>query len=91
MDETAWTVGDVALSRICWSTDTPTSIEGSKRLVQGPWAGHRLAIVPKSAFNDFFPNSREGWTDVSEDVYGTLDEIWTTNNFPRHVPIPGKR
>lgn len=79
-DMTAFGLGDAAMSRICWSTDTSTSIYSGEHLARGPWAGHRFAIVSEPAFDDF-TDGREGWTDVTDRVSEELGRIWGAKTY----------
>jgi hypothetical protein len=74
-DRNSWSLGDAAMSRICWSQDTSVSMsyDGSD-LVQGEWAGHRFKIIPISMLDEI-TEGKQDWRDASEEVYQVLDAI----------------
>jgi hypothetical protein len=72
-----WGLGDVALSQICWTQDPSTSMERSPDL-EGAWAGHGLAIIALSVF-DKVTRGRDGWTDVTEECWREVSEIYLYN------------
>ena len=74
-DEKVWGLGDAAMSRICWSQDSSTSMEYDGCIVDGPWAGHRFAIVTVSVFDEM-TRGREGWVGVTDEVNNELASIW---------------
>lgn len=76
-DARVWGLGDAVISRICWSQDPSISMETYDGCwdVEGPWAGHRFAIVSVSVF-DKVTKGRKGWKDASGDVYKVLANIW---------------
>jgi hypothetical protein len=63
------TLGDAAMTGICWSQDASTSMKYPME-TEGKWACHRFVIVSMSLFDS------KGWKDVSADVYDVLSGIW---------------
>ncbi|KAJ5244545.1 hypothetical protein N7489_004641 [Penicillium chrysogenum] len=62
------TLGHIVLMRICWSSDSSTSIAGGGYLAEGVWAGHKFDIVVVDTLEDMDGQ----WEDVTEDI---RDEI----------------
>jgi len=74
-DRNLWSLGDVAMSRICRSQDTSVSMKYDGRdLVQGEWVGHRFKIIPISMLDEI-TKGKEDWRDASEEVYQVLHAI----------------
>ncbi|KII95831.1 hypothetical protein PLICRDRAFT_231146 [Plicaturopsis crispa FD-325 SS-3] len=65
-------IGDVILSRICWSSDPSCSMDkrDSERLTRGVWAGDRLDVVTLAALDS------EPWKDITEEVREDLISLW---------------
>jgi hypothetical protein len=63
-------LGEVLLSRICWSSEPSTSIK-NVGIHRGIWAGHKFDIT----FMDTF-EGEVGWKDVSESAYEGIKAIW---------------
>jgi hypothetical protein len=63
-------LGEVILSRICWSSDPSTSMAWSS-IHRGIWEGHKLNITVMEALD-----GAVGWTDVSDSAYEEIKSIW---------------
>ncbi|KAA1477024.1 hypothetical protein DENSPDRAFT_884749 [Dentipellis sp. KUC8613] len=67
-----------ALARICWSTDSSTSIGYDGDMHRGVWAGDRLDIVPIEELQEGEKEGEgeaKGWKDVSKAVARELTLI----------------
>ncbi|KAJ5454252.1 uncharacterized protein N7458_005208 [Penicillium daleae] len=71
------TIGHLVLMRICWSSDSSTSIQGGAYLARGGLAGHKFDIVDAGMLENL--NARQ-WQDVSRDVWDEVEFLWS-NNF----------
>ncbi|KII95837.1 hypothetical protein PLICRDRAFT_693972 [Plicaturopsis crispa FD-325 SS-3] len=69
-------LGNVILSRVCWSSDPSCSLheEDSKRIYRGVWAGDRFDIVTLAAL-DSLPDA-ELWEDISEEIREEVGLLW---------------
>lgn len=74
-DSSVRSLGDAAISQICWSQDSSTSMNYTDMNTEGGWAGHRLAIVSESAFREFVGVAAD-WMDCSKEVHKLLKDIW---------------
>lgn len=84
-DTNVWSVGDTAMSRICWAQDPSNSMAyTSPDPVEEQWVGHQFAIMSLSAFDEI-TRGRANWKDVSAETYKVLDEIWTTQGYGQGV------
>ncbi|EJD54143.1 hypothetical protein AURDEDRAFT_180472 [Auricularia subglabra TFB-10046 SS5] len=63
-------IGDLAVFRICWSSDRYTNMS-SVSILPGKWAGDRFDIV------DFAPTKLPEWKDVSESLVQEVAQIYT--------------
>jgi hypothetical protein len=63
-------LGEVLLSRICWSTDSNTGMSWDG-IHRGIWAGHKFDITLMEALE-----GEVGWKDVSESAYDEIKGIW---------------
>jgi hypothetical protein len=66
--------GEVALSRICWSSYPSVSMEYNGNIHRGVWAGHCLDITTRARHDKQDP--KEEWKDVSEEVAKEIASIW---------------
>lgn len=67
-------LGQLILSRICWSTDDSCAMDFEGPLHRGVWAGDRFRIVTLSVFET--RTSGEEWTDVSVEAAEWLKSLW---------------
>ena len=66
-------LGQVVLSRICWSTyDSCAMRNYDKAIYRGVWAGDRFDITTDIGVKD----GKKQWTDVSDEVAKEMTEIW---------------
>lgn len=72
-------LGDAAMTGICWSQDSSTSMDSNSIDTQGKWAGHRFIIISKLAFDRIAGG--QGWKDVSKNVFEVLDDIWESEGY----------
>ena len=67
-------LGQVVLSRICWSTDNSCAMGYyDKDIHRGVWAGDRFDIT---TINQVGIEDGRKWTDVSDEVAKEMTEIW---------------
>ncbi|KAK0724260.1 hypothetical protein B0H67DRAFT_550078 [Lasiosphaeris hirsuta] len=66
--------GEVAMSRICWSTSSFTSMSDTANISRGVWAGHRLDITTLARHRD--ETNEVGWSDVSGQMAREIAVIW---------------
>jgi hypothetical protein len=69
-----WGLGDVVLSKICWSQDSSISMDYHLD-VEGNWAGHGFAIIALLVFDEM-TGGRDGWQDATNEAWEELDAIW---------------
>jgi hypothetical protein len=69
------TLGHIVLMRICWSSDSSTSIAGGGYLTKGEWAGHEFDIVGA----DILENMDGEWEDVTEDIRHEIQVLWSSD------------
>ncbi|CDM38549.1 unnamed protein product [Penicillium roqueforti FM164] len=69
------TAGHIALMRICWLSDSLTSITGGGYLAKGDWAGHKFDIIDA----DILENVNGEWEDVTEDICDEIQVLWSSN------------
>ena len=68
-------LGQVVLSRICWSTDNSCAMSYYKKDIhRGVWAGDRFDITTINQV--VVGDSGKQWTDVSDKVAKEMTEIW---------------
>lgn len=67
------TLGHLVLMRICWSSESSTSIPGGEYLANGSWAGHEFDIVDA----DMLANVNGEWEDVTEDTRDEVQVLWS--------------
>ena len=72
-------LGDAAMTHICWSQDSSTSLQYDWMDVEGKWAGHRFMIIPKTVFDII--SDKKGWRDVTGEVFGLLNELWESEEL----------
>ncbi|KAJ7342861.1 hypothetical protein DFH08DRAFT_962891 [Mycena albidolilacea] len=65
-------LGEVVLSRICFSTDGSVAMVYDGDIHRGVWTGDRLDIVAESEFSD---DDRSVWMDVSDKVLKEVDAM----------------
>jgi hypothetical protein len=67
-------LGQVVLSRICWSTDDSCAMSYyDKDIYKGVWAGDRFDIT---TINQIGIEDGRKWTDVSDEVAEEMTKIW---------------
>ncbi|KZN87818.1 hypothetical protein EN45_063790 [Penicillium chrysogenum] len=69
------TLGHIVLMRICWSSDSSTSIAGGGYLADGVWAGHKFDIVDVDSLEDMDGQ----WEDVTEDIRDEIQVLWSSD------------
>jgi hypothetical protein len=69
------TLGHIVLMRICWSSDSSTSIAGGGYLADGVWAGHKFDIVDVDTL-DYMDGQ---WEDVTEDIRDEIQDLWSSD------------
>ena len=69
------TLGHIVLMRICWSSDSSTSIAGGGYLAEGVWAGHKFDIVDVDTLEDMDGQ----WEDVTEDIRDEIQVLWSSD------------
>ncbi|KAI0915244.1 hypothetical protein AcV5_005411 [Taiwanofungus camphoratus] len=69
-------LGEVLLSRICWSSDdeTGTPFIEDLELHRGKWAGDRCEINTMERLDEL--RARETWTDMTKEVLDEVVTIW---------------
>ncbi|CAG8154115.1 unnamed protein product [Penicillium nalgiovense] len=67
--------GPHSLMRICWSSDSSTSIAGGGYLADGVWAGHKFDIVDVDSLEDMDGQ----WEDVTEDIRDEIQVLWSSD------------
>lgn len=85
-NDSVWGFGRAILSRICWSTDSSTSMRYEGKIHRGVWAGDRFDIIRMCEFTNEFGKTRKelvsaGWEDVTSDVREELRLIWKSQYF----------
>jgi hypothetical protein len=71
-------LGELILSKICWSSDLSTGLEFHRALHRGVWAGDRFRIVTTDVF-ETRTSGEEGWEDVSVEATTWLKGILQSN------------
>ena len=67
-------LGQVVLSRICWSTDNSRAMRYEGDIHRGVWAGDRFDIITIDQFK--LVDGEKEWKDVSDEVAKEVTEIW---------------
>ncbi|MCJ1474866.1 hypothetical protein MMC13_003526 [Lambiella insularis] len=67
--------GHVVLSRICWSSNSLSSVEDDVSTMRGIWAGHRFDITTVEKHKQSIRNYEE-WEDISEEIAQEVARIW---------------
>ncbi|KII95836.1 hypothetical protein PLICRDRAFT_34794 [Plicaturopsis crispa FD-325 SS-3] len=69
-------LGEVVLSRVCWSSDYSCSMNRAigDRIARGVWAGDRFDIVNMTSL-DALPDV-EQWKDISDEVREEIRSMW---------------
>ncbi|KAI0929582.1 hypothetical protein AcV7_005076 [Taiwanofungus camphoratus] len=67
-------LGEVLLSRICWSSDDETGTPFIEGLHRGKWAGDRFEINTMERLDEL--RARETWTDMTKEVLDEVVTIW---------------
>ena len=69
-------LGQVVLSRICWSTDDSCAMRYKEDIHRGVWAGNRFDITTIDQFK--LVDGEKEWKDVSDEVIKEMTEIWVS-------------
>jgi hypothetical protein len=69
-------LGQVVLSRICWSTDDSCAMRYEEDIHRGVWAGNRFDITTIDQFK--LVDGEQEWKDVSDEVAKEMTEIWVS-------------
>ncbi|KAI7826430.1 hypothetical protein BX661DRAFT_184013 [Kickxella alabastrina] len=62
-------IGDLILSRICWSSDDSVAMVNNVDIHRGLWAGHRLDVSTKDTVDDT-------WKDATDKSYEWVKSIY---------------
>ncbi|CAL1696901.1 unnamed protein product [Somion occarium] len=68
------TLGEVLVSRICWSTDASTSLVYEGDIHRGAWAGDRFEITTVEKLKPNQAGSQ--WKNVSDEIVKEMEAIW---------------
>ena len=69
-------LGQVVLSRICWSTDDSCAMRYDEDIHRGVWAGNRFDITMIDQVT--LVDEGKEWKDVSNEVAEEMREIWAS-------------
>lgn len=64
-------LGNVLVTRICWSSDSSIDLPYEGDITRGVWAGDRFEITTTDRIKDM-----DMWKDVSDDVVKEIEAIW---------------
>ncbi len=67
-------IGNVILSRVCWSTSSSVSMANGGNIHRGIWAGHRFDITTLARHRE--GTKEDEWRDISEEVAKEITRIW---------------
>lgn len=82
INDLGWGLGRAIMCRICWSSDSSTSMSYDGDISHGVWAGDKFDVVSLESLGgnvDAFSN--DGWSDVSLGVREEIFNIWRSE-FP---------
>ncbi|KAJ7068990.1 hypothetical protein B0H15DRAFT_138440 [Mycena belliarum] len=65
-------LGNIVLSRICFSSDSSISMSYEGGIHRGVWAGDRFDIVASKWLEEV----DEGWMDISDEAMEEMEAIW---------------